>query len=298
LFLDDDILPEPQIINDYWELIQKHPNAAGYIGRTVRPPPQTPRQFAISFSGIAIFWDISAKTKRDLPWGITANLCVKRSPDVLFHHEVFTKGGGGEDVDFCLRLDQWYRERSKDARSFIPAPKAMVQHPYWNNGLCFLHHFFAWSKGDSMLMEVYPKKSFWSFPDFSETAAFLLLSVVALLVMDSISIVTALVTLLSFAFGEILYETICHLDLVEIWGVPFTFKVGFTTTLVRTISEIGRFYGQFERGTVHSSLFHRYNWFEENWPEWPLVERMRSFKRGLFRASVVMLSLWFTNPIR
>jgi len=98
--------------------------------------------------------------------------------------------------------------------------------------------------------------------------------------------------------SEVLYETICHLELVEKWGLPYTLRVGFTTSLVRTISECGRFYGQFERGTLLTSLFHRYNWFEENWPEWPNVERMRSLKRGVFRASVVAFSLWLTTPIR
>jgi len=193
--LDDDVLPEQDVIIEYWKLILKHPNAAGFIGRTVLPPPETPRHFAIQYAGIASFWDISSKTTRDLPWGITANLCVKRAPDVMFHHDFHI---GGEDVDFCIRLDKWYRELSKDARSFVPAPKATVHHPYWNNGECFLHHFFAWSKGDSMLMEVYPKKSFLSFPDCSESVVLLALGMLVMLLMDSISILTAIVALFFF----------------------------------------------------------------------------------------------------
>jgi hypothetical protein len=298
LFLDDDVLPEPQIIREYWELVLKHPNAAGFIGRTVLPPPQTPRQFAVKYAGIAYFWDIASQTTRDLPWGITANLCVKRSNEVVFRPEIFVKGGGGEDVDFCIQLDKWYREHDKESRSFVPAPKATVHHPYWNNGECFVKQFFCWAKGDSTLMEVYPEKSFWSFPDFSESMALLILAQIALLTTDMVSLLTALIVLMTFAFAEVMYETICHLDLVLDWGLPFTWRVGAATCMIRTVSEVGRFYGQSERGTLFSKLFHRYNWFEDNLPEWPTLERTRALKRHAFRVGVVGLSLWVTQPLR
>jgi hypothetical protein len=297
LFLDDDVLPEPDVVKEYWKLVLKHPDAAGFIGRTVLPPPRTPRQFAIAYSGIACFWDISSKTERDLPWGITANLCCKQSRDVFFQPEIFVKGGGGEDVDFCLQLDKWYRARNSpgQARSFVPAPKATVHHPYWNNGECFLHHFFAWAKGDSTLMEVYPEKSFLSLPDFSESLILLVLASLALLAMEKVALITVLVALVAFAFAETAYETLCHLELVREWGPWFTYKVGATTCMVRTISEFGRFYGQFERGTFLSKVLHRYNWFEENWPEWPTVERTRALKRTVFRASIVGASVWLSH---
>jgi hypothetical protein len=140
-------------------------------------------------------------------------------------------------------------------------------------------------------MEVYPNKSFLSLPDFSESLVLLVLASLALLAMEKVTLLTVLVGLIAFAFGEALYETFCHLNLVNEWGLWFTWKVGAVTCMVRTISEFGRFYGQFERGTLLFKLFHRYNWFEENWPEWPTVERTRAVKRTLFRTSVAGASV-------
>jgi len=284
VFLDDDVLVEPNILKEYWSLAKANPMCAGFIGRTVLPPPATPRQFAIKFAGIAYFWDIASQTTRDLPWGITANLCVKREPDIFFYgNEVFTRGGGGEDVDFCMRLDTLYRGRDEKSRSFAPAPSALVQHPYWNSGQCFLKQFFGWTKGDSALSEIHPKHGFRSFPDFSESVAFATILLGALMLLDLVHMGKALSFLLAYIVSDWVYEMISHSELIPKWGLPFTMLVGLETCIVRTWSEIGRFKGQMERGTLLQGLMRRFDWFQENWPEYRRVERTRAFKRGLFR---------------
>jgi len=173
-----------------------------------------------------------------------------------------------------------------------------VHHPYWNNGDCHLHHFFGWTKGDSKLMEVYPEKSFLSLPDFSESLALLAFGMLLLLALEALSLPTAIVAIAAFILSEIAYETICHIDLVPEWGLPFTVRVGAMTCVLRSYADLGRFYGQFERGTLLRKAFHRYNWFEDNWPEYPRVERTRAVKRGLFRVAGVGLALATTSRIR
>jgi hypothetical protein len=298
-FLDDDVLVQPDLLKEYWSLARQFPSAAGFIGSTVLPPPTTPRQFAIGRAGIASFWNIASKTTRDLPWGITANLCIKRDPEIFFHgNEVFTRGGGGEDVDLCLRLDHLYRKRDPaNARSFVPAPRAVVHHPYWNNGACFLKQFFGWTKGDSALIELYPHMSFRSFPDFTESLAAATCLVTVFALVDLIPPVRAVTFLLAYIMAEWLYETLCHIDLVPEWGGVFTAKVGLETCVVRTWSEIGRFKGQLERGSLLNGLTRRFDWFQDNWPEYKQTEKSRALRRGLFRLTfALMASRVFVNP--
>jgi hypothetical protein len=294
VFLDDDVLVQRDILSEYWNLAKANPECAGFIGSTILPPPQTPRQFAVKYAGIAYFWDIARNTTRDLPWGITANLCVKRDPEIYFYgNEIFTRGGGGEDVDFCMRLDALYRDRNQSkqtTRSFAPAPKAVVHHPYWNNGACFLKQFFGWTKGDSTLIEVHPKHRFRSLPDFSESVIFLSLICAGLILFDVIHLLPALLFLSSYNLADWLYETLCHWDLIKEWGLLFTALVGLETCIVRTWSEVGRFKGQLERGTLLQGLTWRFDWFQENWPEYRHVERFRAFKRGTFRLIVASLA--------
>ena len=73
-------------------------------------------------SDITFFYDLP--DWMGAPWGVTANLLVRRAGNVRFD-ERYAKTGGGEDVDFCVRLV---------AETGLPlgrAAAARVVHEWW-----------------------------------------------------------------------------------------------------------------------------------------------------------------------
>ena len=77
-------------------------------------------------SDITYFWDIALKMEtapgsdRDVPANnFVANVLVRNTP--LQFDEDFIKTGGGEDIDFCLRLPKWPLQS---------VPKASATHPW------------------------------------------------------------------------------------------------------------------------------------------------------------------------
>jgi len=96
---------------------------------------------------------------------------------------------------------------------------------------------------------------------------------------------------LSFLLAEFVYESFLHLDLFNKWGLLFTLETAAMTISVRFWAEVGRIVGQIERGTLYSNLFCRFNWYGRDWPDWPHQQRLRCFKRGLFRIVFTMLVL-------
>ena len=81
LFLDDDVIPDGNILGKYAEKIEANPNASGFIGRCIHTEAETSDLRAVLLANITHFWEI-AKGDPDainLPWGITANLLARRS---------------------------------------------------------------------------------------------------------------------------------------------------------------------------------------------------------------------------
>ena len=127
------------------------------------------------------------------PWGITANLLFNRScnmhnmiPDGnmdnsddngyngnlnssllsdnmdLRFDDAFIKTGGGEDIDFCLKL------RKQPLKCVVTA---VCHHPWWNNGNRCYSHFYNWAIGDSLLIDKYPHFTYRNWPNVVECFA-------------------------------------------------------------------------------------------------------------------------------
>lgn len=113
LFLDDDVEPVKNILHIYGQAIldTKAENVCGFIGNTLFPTPVTSLQRAIVLSDVTDMFSVSERVTRPA-WGVSANFAVRvasgngderRCWDTRFG-DSFPKTGGGEDVDFCLRL--------------------------------------------------------------------------------------------------------------------------------------------------------------------------------------------------
>jgi len=79
----------------------------------------------------------------------------------------FPKIGGGEDIDFCMKVrDSWLLP-------LRPAPNAVVSHPWWDAGRLqslVLRHY-KWARGDGLLTPIHPEHSYYSFPNCVELSA-------------------------------------------------------------------------------------------------------------------------------
>ncbi|KAH7320415.1 hypothetical protein B0J17DRAFT_723962 [Rhizoctonia solani] len=101
-FLDDDVDPSSDYLVASEKYIRQRPDAAGFVGNALFPVAHNIFTAAVHLAGVTYFWDIANKIAEDVPWGVTANLIVRRNirDDVTFDL-VFPKTGGGEDIDYC-----------------------------------------------------------------------------------------------------------------------------------------------------------------------------------------------------
>ncbi|CAE6520249.1 unnamed protein product, partial [Rhizoctonia solani] len=159
-FLDDDVDPSPNYLVAAEQYIRNQPNAAGFVGNTYFPTSHNIFTTAVRLSGVTFFWDIADKIAENVPWGITANLIVRRNiRDQVTFDLRFPKTGGGEDIDFCINKRKASLERG--GLGFSAAPGVTVTHPWWNEGRRSYTRFFNWARGDGGLIKMHPDLSWY-----------------------------------------------------------------------------------------------------------------------------------------
>ncbi|MGX5816676.1 glycosyltransferase family 2 protein [Chitinophaga lutea] len=169
LFLDDDILPDPNLLHTYADAIRERPEETGFIGLVNLPPPPTDFAAAVLASGSMDIFTV-ADMKPAFAWGATANLLIRRGAlGTERFSERYPPGGGGEDVDFCLHI----RERN-GRRDFATLPAAAVTHPWWNEGRPSLKRPFRYGTGNSLLGLSFPQFTYYDWFNTPETILLLL----------------------------------------------------------------------------------------------------------------------------
>lgn len=167
LFIDDDVSPAPGLLAAYAEAAAAHPDAPGYAGPTLFPGPVNAFTRGVRASGMLTFFDLPGRDGQ-MPWCATSNLMVRRSAvgGVRFS-SAFPRHGGGEDIDFCLRVV----ERS-GGRWLRTVPAAAVRHGWWGGGRRSYRRFMRWAWGDSRLVAMHPGWRYYSYPNLPETLLF------------------------------------------------------------------------------------------------------------------------------
>lgn len=193
---DDDVVPDVALLKAYSEAIARHsaedvageaaatteaeaeaerkptptPTFAptptpkpvvGFCGMIHFPEPYNIFTGALRMSGVTNAFEIAQLTPTPV-WGCTANVCMRNGPWLHFQED-WEKSGGGEDIDFFLRLREVGRVRSAHA--------AAVTHPWWTNGRRSYWHFRMWGLGDGRLQKLYPEHCYRSAPCAIETLA-------------------------------------------------------------------------------------------------------------------------------
>ena len=177
LFLDDDVdvTQNPKLLLHYINAIRHNKdNYSGFVGCTDFPTPSTIQEIGFIMSYCSYFWMV-AERHRNPTWGVTANVCLKRS-SVRFHDD-FIKTGGGEDIQFCIDSQRHFRQQ------LWSVPDALVIHPYWKN--FSVKHFFNWTQGDGLLIDKYPEFVYLNYPTFPEMFLLELLIWISLTIIGS-----------------------------------------------------------------------------------------------------------------
>ena len=160
LFLDDDVdvAQNPNLLLHYIEAIRKNKEEyIGFVGCTDFPKPSTIQEIGFIMSYCAFFWTVAERKKHPI-WGVTANVCLKRS--TVRFDEDFIKTGGGEDTQFCIDSQRHFQQK------LLGVPGALVIHPHWKH--FSVKHFFNWTQGDGLLIDKYPEFVYLNYPTFPE----------------------------------------------------------------------------------------------------------------------------------
>ncbi|OLL23975.1 GDP-mannose 3,5-epimerase 1 [Neolecta irregularis DAH-3] len=267
LFFDDDVIPDPNVLFEAEKMARKYPKACGFIGNSKFPPAETILSNAVIMAGVTYFWDVAEKIPTDVPWGVTANLMIRRVDDDIWFDPRFPKTGGGEDIDFCLRKKKFYTRTVKDGMGFISAPKLKVIHPWWNNGYPSLWRFYGWSKGDGALQFMYPEHTYWDCsPNSGEMLIILNLGLIIGLLrgvwgMGLGVLWFSVVGLFNVFLINILSEIHRYSTSSDVPGIKSHRRIiaAAIGAFIRIASELGRTMGQFSRGEF--AVGQRFDWF-------------------------------------
>lgn len=231
LFLDDDIYPEPDLLQVYAKSIEeKGGEVPGFVGITRLPETVSSFTKGIVASDILTFFDL-AEHRDNMPWGVTANLLIRR--DAIGNHRfksIFPKSGGGEDIDFCLEIVNSF------GKNFSTEPNAVVHHPWWNNSFRTYRRFFRWAYGDSNLPALHPKHRWRNLPNTAELLTLCLLSVIPFSIMYESSPKLMILFISGVVLGEFFSEWI-RLILVKSITNPIT---AIESSCVRFSNDLGR----------------------------------------------------------
>jgi len=281
LFLDDDIYPEPDLLQVYAKSIEeKGREVPGFVGITRLPETVSSFTKGIVASDILTFFDL-AEYRDCMPWGITANLLVRR--DAIGDHRfkpLFPKSGGGEDIDFCLEIVNSF------GKDFSTEPNAVVHHPWWNNADRTYRRFFRWAYGDSNLPALHPQHRWRNLPNTAELLTLCLLSAILFFFVDESFPKLMILTISGVVIGEFFSEWM-RLILVKSIKNPIT---AIESSCVRFSNDLGRV-----KAVVQSvklwRITERFDYAATG--EWIWGERRWAFFKLACQVSFCVLFWWF-----
>lgn len=249
LFLDDDIYVPPDLLFHYKEAIDKNPTEMGFIGLVNFPPASNDFTRAVVASGSMDIFAI-ALSKAEHAWGATANMMVSRKAvaDVRFS-EMYPKAGGGEDVDFFLRM-----RRNNQYRSFKTLPRAAVEHPWWKGRAADYQRPFRYGRGNTVLAIRNPE---YVYRDLFNTVELGLILLILIPVFVLIHLTWALALLLILA-GIIIIDFLATAVQVLKRTGEFNPRVLYYTSMIRLAFQSGVLAENIRRGRVNG-ITERFN---------------------------------------
>jgi glycosyltransferase involved in cell wall biosynthesis len=250
LFLDDDIKPAKNLLINYAQAIKESPDEVGFFGETLFPPAKTIFAKGIIACDILTFFFLAGYYDQ-LKWAPTSNVIIKRSAiSGIRFQEIFPKNGGGEDIDFFLKI---FRNTKRELKCLTNAP---VFHEWWYDQKRNYTRFTRWSFGDSLLHDIFPEYTYYNFPNIVECFIFgIPLCLLACLLLNSILPLICL--FVGVIAGECLIEFLRLLIYKGLYQSLFTFEA----VLIRASNDIGRLYMQLVKLKRPKGICERFDHF-------------------------------------
>lgn len=260
LILDDDIVPDTNLLPAYTEAIEASPQALGFAGVVEFPPVINSFTRALHAAGYTHYFS-QAKNKKQLPWATGANLVLNREKlGAIRFDESFRTNEGGDEVELAVRLKEKYNT------GFFAVPEAIVHHPWWKKGQPDFSRARNYSRGNLRLLQLHPVYTVYRFCNSTELLL-LLVFFSPLLWLAGIS----LNSLLFYAASIVMVDVMIHFLRSRKESGRLPFPVLFYTWWLRKSEQaayagacIGAFYwtGFFKR--FDFELRHRQKHFHTN----------------------------------
>ncbi|MBC9913347.1 glycosyltransferase family 2 protein [Chitinophaga varians] len=166
LLLDDDIVPQPDLLKAYATAISQNDQALGFAGVTYFPEAINAATRALEINGSVHHFKL-ALYYPEITWAPTTNMMINREKldPALFDTNLKE---GGEDVDFFVR--HWLKFNEK----YQSVPAAAVTHPWHDNGAMQTRRQFRYGMAANQLAHKEPEQRY-TYRDFTNTLETLLL---------------------------------------------------------------------------------------------------------------------------
>ena len=302
LNLDDDLIPDEDLLEQYGrKLSQIDDSVAGLVGlvRFPRTPDMPLRHAAVLMSYLTFMFEI-AEQKDNMytpAWGVTANILFRRTH--IRFDKIYAKTGGGEDVDYSLRVTE-----ACNGGKLLAVPEARVVHPFWPGSVFTLaSHFHNWAIGDGALFQRFPEHTYWSFPNLPETILLITLPLCYLwMQMDYWQYFqfVLLSTAADFAVDFVCDDYQHRISVVQGMGKDrvtekrghlFYFFAHILANLFILGLECGRLRGHITRRNFSHGPFRRFDWHIGRLPNAPTNFRQREARKFCFFVAILS-SIW------
>ena len=284
LFLDDDVIPDHNLLDAYIGGIKRFPEAKVLAGMTTLPEATNTWTTMLRVCNVGYFYGVS-KLRRHPPWAVTANLLVRGSrynPTIQFK-ECYPKTGGGEDIDLVYQYKNFYPTCGLHTTAAVP--EAVVKHPWWNGGNLCYRQIRGWAWGDSMCILEWPSKTFLTFPNWIEHVSFIVLPmtiytkqpVTGLLVGSCVVVLEHLIKMARYLPAAMKQ---CEGD-----GILYQLFVALGAGTVLSSQEITRVNSIIQRFSLYS-ICRRVDWFDGQEPRIKLDIQFGSIIRFVVNAGI------------
>lgn len=236
ILLDDDVMPQEDLLYAYAAAIENNPEAIGFVGVTEFPQPVNAATLALKINGTISHFDL-AKYQPSMLWAPTANFVLNRDKlDPSLFDPSLKKSG--EDIEFLVR------NSFRSGQQYISVPGALVRHPWWNDGGVQTNRLFRYGGGGSEIARK-PVIKPYTYRDFTNTpeTLFLLLLLLPFAIVWGFIYPVALI-----AISVLLAEFITNWVKAIIRGKTYSMAVAFQLAWIKNVYETGYLYCSLKDG--------------------------------------------------
>lgn len=277
LLLDDDIVPEKDLVTAYTEAIKIHPQAIGFAGVTNFPEPFNRVTTAMEMHGMTGHFKLANK-EEELTWVPTANVMLNRDKmDPALFNENLKKGG--EDIEFLVRNVALYKEK------YRAVPSAIVTHPWWNEGTLQTGRLFRYGAGAAQIAPL-PSINSYTYHDFTNTAETLLLLIISFPILTlfySWQVPVALILIILAA------EFLTNLFKGYYLSKKFSFSLAANLLWMKNCYELGYLAENLSKGRISGFAERIDMGFSKKHPSWFRLNKWKILKICLILIGLILI---------